>query len=106
MNFNCLKPLSQQNAENQNKIGSSEDGLDSVFEPIATQLIADWFGWNESSLATLEESQEVRLEQMRLGYPQRTIHLANEYDMRKKNWNLDTHLKVRVSKIKKIFETF
>ena len=81
--------------------GLNFDRRDSVFEPIATQLIAEWHGWNESSLAALEESQEATLEEMRLGYPQRTIHLANEYDMGKKTWNLENHLKVKVSKNKK-----
>ena len=81
---------------------SNVDGRDSVFEPIATQLIAEWYGWNESSLAALEESQEATLEDMRLGYPQRTIHLANEYDMGKRTWNLENHLKVKLSKIRNI----
>ena len=80
-------------------MSSGFDGRDSVFEPIATQLIAEWYGWNESSLAALEESQEAILEDMRLGYPQRTIHLANEYSMERKTWNLENHLKVFISKI-------
>ena len=80
-------------------MSSGFDGRDSVFEPIATQLIAEWYGWNESSLAALEESQEATLEDMRLGYPQRTIHLANEYSMERKTWNLENHLKVFISKI-------
>ena len=84
---------------------SSVDERDSIFEPIATLLIAEWFGWNESSLAALEESQEATLEQMRLGYPQRTIHLANEYNMEMKTWNLENQFKVKVLKTKK-FEKF
>ena len=42
----------------------------SVFESIAINLIAEYYGWNESSLAELHESQDDMLEQMRLGYPQ------------------------------------
>ena len=87
-------------------MSSGFDGRDSVFEPIATQLIAEWYGWNESSLAALEESQEAILEDMRLGYPQRTIHLANEYSMERKTWNLENHLKVFISKIQFFFTKF
>ena len=43
---------------------------DSIFESIAINLIAEYYGWNESSLAELHESQDDMLEQMRLGYPQ------------------------------------
>ena len=85
--------------------GLNFDRRDSVFEPIATQLIAEWHGWNESSLAALEESQEATLEEMRLGYPQRTIHLANEYNMEMRTWNLENEFKVKVLKTKK-FEKF
>ena len=101
--FHLLKSSYQKNAENHNKMthGSNVDGRDSIFEPIATQLIAEWYGWNKSSLAALEESQEATLEEMRLGYPQRTIHLANEYNMEMKTWNIENHLKVKVSKNKK-----
>ena len=42
----------------------------SVFESIAINLIAEYYGWNASSLAELHESQDDMLEQMRLGYPQ------------------------------------
>ena len=42
----------------------------SVFESIAINLIAEYHGWNASSLAELHESQDDTLEQMRLGYPQ------------------------------------
>ena len=42
----------------------------SIFESIAINLIAEYYGWNESSLAELHESQDDMLEQMRLGYPQ------------------------------------
>ena len=62
-----LKP-SKQNDENQNKMISASNG--SVFESIAINLIAEYYGWNESSLAELHESQDDMLEQMRLGYPQ------------------------------------
>ena len=60
--------LSKQNDENQNKMISASNG--SVFESIAINLIAEYYGWNESSLAELHESQDDMLEQMRLGYPQ------------------------------------
>ena len=62
-----LKP-SKQNNENQNKMTSASN--DSIFESIAINLIAEYYGWNESSLAELHESQDDMLEQMRLGYPQ------------------------------------
>ena len=43
---------------------------DSIFESIAINLIAEYYGWNESSLAESHESHDNMLEQMRLGYPQ------------------------------------
>ena len=62
-----LKP-SKQNDENQNKMIPASN--DSIFESIAINLIAEYYGWNESSLAELHESHDDMLEQMRLGYPQ------------------------------------
>ena len=35
-------------------------------------------------------------------YPQRTIHLENEYDMKEKTWNLKNDLKVSNSKFRKV----
>ena len=62
-----LKP-SKQNDKNQNKMIPTSN--DSIFESIAINLIAEYYGWNESSLAELHESHDDMLEQMRLGYPQ------------------------------------
>ena len=93
-----LKPF-KNNDENQNKIirAPNDDELDSIFEPVALNLIAEYYGWNKSTLADLDESEETAWKQMRLGYPQRTIHLANKYNMKKKNWNLKNNLKVEIS---------
>ena len=62
-----LKP-SKQNDKNQNKMIPAPNY--SIFESIAINLIAEYYGWNESSLAELHESHDDMLEQMRLGYPQ------------------------------------
>ena len=59
---------SKKNDTNQNKMNS--ESKDSIFESIAINLIAKHYGWNESSLAELHESQEDTLEEMRRDYPQ------------------------------------
>ena len=65
--------------------------LESKFEPIAIKLIDELYGFNES-----DEFNEDYAVQMRLGYPQRIIHLSNEYDSEKKIWNLENTIKVMI----------
>ena len=57
------------------RLSSNEDDLQSIFEPIAIKLVDEFFGEEKS-------------------YPERTLHLANEYNIEKKKWDLENNLEV------------
>ena len=61
------------------RLSSNEDDLQSIFEPIAIKLIDEFFG-EENSYPD--------------SYPVRTLHLANEYNIEKKKWDLENNLEV------------
>ena len=50
-------------------MSSNEDDLQSIFEPIAIKLIDEFFGLSK---------------ELKMSYPERTLHLANEYKIEKK----------------------
>ena len=58
---------------------SNEDDLQSIVEPIAIKLIDEFFGFTKESKSSFTE---------------RTLHLANEYKIEKKKWDLENNLEV------------
>ena len=71
--------------------------LSSPLEPIVINLIDDFygsiFGWNDSKITESSDFDETKA-YWRKSYSSRTVHLANQYDMSMKEWNLDNHLQV------------
>ena len=57
------------------RMSSNDDDLQSIFEPIAIKLVDEFFGEEKS-------------------YSERTFHLANEYNIEKKKWDLENNLEV------------
>ena len=60
-------------------MSSNEDDLQSIFEPIAIKLIDEFFGFRE---------------EFKTSFTERTLHLANEYKIEKKKWDLENNLEV------------
>ena len=60
------------------RLSSNEDDLQSIFEPIAIKLIDEFFGFKE----------------LKSSFTERTLHLANEYKIEKKKWDLENNLEV------------
>ena len=60
-------------------MSSNEDDLQSIFEPIAIKLIDEFFGLSK---------------ELKMSYPERTLHLANKYKIEKKKWDLENNLEV------------
>ena len=86
--------LSSQNADqavsNRNRSRSGElENLESVVEPIAIKLIDDFHSSGDEF-----DVPEVKFKYWRKSYTTRTIHLANEFDMTKKVWDLENNLQL------------
>ena len=78
-----------------NSVTLNHGDLQSIFESTAIKLIDEYFGFDDLDFELGDHRRET-IEQTRLGYPQRTLHLSNEYDMVKKKWDLENTLKVMV----------
>ena len=79
----------------KNPLTLNHGDLQSIFESTAIKLIDEYFGFHDLDYELGDHRRET-IEQIRLGYPQRTLHLSNEYDMDKKKWDLENSLKVMV----------
>ena len=81
---------------NQGNTGLSD--LSSPLEPIVINLIDDFdgsiFGWNDSKITESDDFDKTKA-YWRKSYSSRTVHLANQYDMLTKEWNIDNHLQVK-----------
>lgn len=64
---------------------SNMDDLQSIFEPIAIKLIDEFYG---------------TMKDLKMGFLERTLHLANEYKTEKKKWDLENNLEVLIFIIK------
>ena len=94
-----LSKVTKNSDGNSNKLKNpltlNHGDLQSIFESTAIKLIDEYFGFHDLDYE-LGDHRRQMIEQTRLGYPQRTLHLSNKYDMDKKKWDLENTLKVMV----------